>query len=155
MDESRRQDYLNLIKVLLNCPSGDELTILRANPNLIDADLVQTMLEIAADLIVTRKLDASDFLMNVTGYLLGVYSSTPIKRLSSKDAQRAVGIGNSWAVIPEKYASFLCEVMQATLDNTRNLEGVYPLLQANLDKLDDTFAQVLREWATSLLSEIE
>jgi CHAT domain-containing protein/Tfp pilus assembly protein PilF len=155
MDESRRQDYLNLIKVLLNCPSGDELTILRANPNLIDADLVQTMLEIAADLIVTRKLDASDFLMNVTGYLLGVYSSTPIKRLSSKDAQRAVGIGNSWAVIPEKYASFLCEVMQATLDNTRNLEGVYPLLQANLDKLDDTFAQVLREWATSLLSEVE
>ncbi|MBD2015207.1 CHAT domain-containing protein [Microcoleus sp. FACHB-53] len=155
MNQQRRRAYRNLIKALLNCPSGDEPTILKANPNLIDADLVQTMLEIAAGLIVTGKLDASDFLMNVAGYLLGVYSSTPIKRLSSKDAPRAVGIGNSFAVIPEKYASFSCELMQATLDNRRNLKGVYPLLQANLDKLDDTFAQVLRDWATSLLSEVE
>jgi CHAT domain-containing protein/Tfp pilus assembly protein PilF len=155
MNQQSRRAYQNLIKALLNCPSGDEATILRANPNLIDADLVQTMLEIAAGLIVTGKLDASDFLMNVAGYLLGVYSSTPIKRLSSKDAPRAVGIGNSFAVIPEKYASFLCELMQATLDNRRNLEGVYPLLQANLEKLDDTFAQVLRDWVTSLLLKVE
>ncbi|MEQ8468183.1 CHAT domain-containing protein [Coleofasciculus sp. E1-EBD-02] len=155
MDESRRQDYRNLIQMLLNCPSGDEPRILRANSNLIDAGLVQTMLQIAAGLIVTGKLDASDFLMNVTGYLLGVYSSTPIKRLSSQDAPIAVGIGNSFAVIPEKYASLLGELMQATLDHRRNLEGVYPFLKANLDKLDDTFAQVLRDWATSLLSELE
>jgi CHAT domain-containing protein len=141
--------------MLLNCPSGDEPRILRANSNLIDAGLVQTMLQIAAGLIVTGKLDASDFLMNVTGYLLGVYSSTPIKRLSSQDAPIAVGIGNSFAVIPEKYASLLGELMQATLDHRRNLEGVYPFLEANLDKLDDTFAQALHDWATSLLLELE
>jgi len=156
MDESRRQDYRNLIQMLLNCPSGDEPIILRANSNLIDAGLVQIMLQIAAGLIVTGKLDASDFLMNVTGYLLGVYS-TPIKRLSSKDAPIAVGIGNSFAVIPEpeKYASFLGELMQAILDHRRNLEGVYPFLKANLEKLDDTFAQVLHDWATSLLLKLE
>jgi len=32
---------------------------------------------------------------------------------------------------------------------------VYPLLQANRDKLDNNFAQLLRSWATATLSELE
>jgi hypothetical protein len=32
---------------------------------------------------------------------------------------------------------------------------VYPLLQANLDLLDDNFVQVLRNWATATLSTVE
>ena len=43
MNEARRQAYLNLIRSLLNCPSGEEKQILQANSELVDAGLVQLM----------------------------------------------------------------------------------------------------------------
>lgn len=45
------------------------------------------------------------------------------------------------------------EVLQATLDSQGNPRAVYPLLQANLDKLDENLAQVLRRWATEILGQ--
>ncbi|MBD1808187.1 tetratricopeptide repeat protein [Microcoleus sp. FACHB-SPT15] len=53
------------------------------------------------------------------------------------------------------YRNFLIEVLQATQDSNGDQRVVYPLLQANLDKLDNNFAQALRSWATATLSELE
>ncbi|GAB4198370.1 MAG: hypothetical protein Fur006_48010 [Coleofasciculaceae cyanobacterium] len=56
---------------------------------------------------------------------------------------------------PEAYLNFLLEVLQATDESDSDKRVVYPLLQANLDKLDDTLIQVLRTWATYILPKIE
>lgn len=53
------------------------------------------------------------------------------------------------------YRDFLIEVLQATLSSNHDPKVVYPLLQANINKLDDNFAQVLRSWATVKLSEVD
>ena len=47
MNEARRQAYFNLIRSLLNCPSGEESQILQANSELVDAGLVQVMQQAA------------------------------------------------------------------------------------------------------------
>ncbi|GEM_PF-4953664 len=44
----------------------------------------------------------------------------------------------------KEYFNFLRQVLQATAESKGNPEVVYQLLQANLDKLDDKFAQFLR-----------
>ncbi len=47
---------------------------------------------------------------------------------------------------------FLLEVLQATADSNGDMEVVYPLLVANTDKLNDTFAEILhRFWVRNQL----
>jgi tetratricopeptide (TPR) repeat protein len=53
------------------------------------------------------------------------------------------------------YRDFLIEVLQATEESGADSQVVYPLLEANLDKLDDKFAQALRSWATATLAKLE
>ena len=50
---------------------------------------------------------------------------------------------------------FLLQVLQATEDSHTDPEVVYPILEANLDKLDNNFVQLMRHWATANLSEAE
>jgi CHAT domain-containing protein/predicted LPLAT superfamily acyltransferase len=56
---------------------------------------------------------------------------------------------------PEAYLNFLLEVLQATDENGVDKQVVYPLLQANLDKLDDTLIELLQNWGTAILSKAE
>ncbi|NEO51921.1 MAG: tetratricopeptide repeat protein [Okeania sp. SIO3B5] len=51
--------------------------------------------------------------------------------------------------------NFLIDILQATADSNRDPKIIYPLLQANLDKLDENFANILRSWAKIKLSEVE
>ncbi|MUG91948.1 CHAT domain-containing protein [Scytonema sp. UIC 10036] len=50
---------------------------------------------------------------------------------------------------------FLMNVLQATDDSGADPEAVYPLLAANIDKLNATFVEVLRRWATDELTRVE
>ncbi|NEQ57889.1 MAG: CHAT domain-containing protein [Moorea sp. SIO4A1] len=50
---------------------------------------------------------------------------------------------------------FLLEVLQATADSNGDAQVVYPLLADNTDKLNGRLAEVLRDWATSKLAELE
>ncbi|WP_207554331.1 CHAT domain-containing protein [Moorena producens] len=47
------------------------------------------------------------------------------------------------------------EVFQATVDSNSDPTVVYPLLQANLDKLDDNLIDILQTWASARFSELE
>ncbi|MBR8833709.1 MAG: CHAT domain-containing protein [Stigonema ocellatum SAG 48.90 = DSM 106950] len=58
-------------------------------------------------------------------------------------------------VTPEDYMNFLLEVLQVTLESQGDKEAVYPLLEANLGKLDDNFTILLQRWATNTLSNAE
>ena len=63
--------------------------------------------------------------------------------------------GNSSAATFDNYLKFLLEVLQATEESDGNQQVVYPLLRANLDKLDNNLTDLLRNWATDILSEVE
>jgi tetratricopeptide (TPR) repeat protein len=53
------------------------------------------------------------------------------------------------------YHDFLIEVLQATEQSGADSQVVYPLLEANQEKLDENFTNVLRDWLTATLPEVE
>ncbi|MEG4490257.1 CHAT domain-containing protein [Microcoleus sp. D3_18_C4] len=55
----------------------------------------------------------------------------------------------------EEYGNFLNEVLNATFNSDNDPREVYPLLQANLNKLDDNLAQVLRDGTKARFSQVE
>ena len=143
MKEYRRESYINLINGLLSCPSGEEPQILKANPDLVDAGLVQTMVQVAEVLEEKGDRNAANFLIDVARHLaevLGLSSSMPTSSPPSNQ---------------DSLIDFFFEVLQATDESDADPQVVYPLLQANLDKLDDKFAAVLRSWATAILQKLE
>ena len=143
MNEECRKAYLNLINALLNCPSGEEEQILKVNSELVDTGLVQMMVQMAEVLAERGDHNAAKFLINLARQLAntqGLLSSTPTSSpIPNSDFQ----------------LDFLLQVLQVIADGNRNPQIVYPLLQANLDKLDDNFASVLRSWASASLPEVE
>jgi hypothetical protein len=50
---------------------------------------------------------------------------------------------------------FLVQVLRVTAESKGDSKVIYPFLQQNLDKLDDNFADILRNWATAKCSEVE
>ncbi|MEG3881193.1 CHAT domain-containing protein [Microcoleus sp. herbarium7] len=64
MEETRDRAYLQLIQTLLNCPNGEENQILDANSELVDAELVQMMRVVAAQLSEKDRENTATFLLN-------------------------------------------------------------------------------------------
>ncbi len=125
--------YQGIIAQLLNCNSNEEVwQILDANRDWVDAELQQTMQEVAEDLRIQGDLDNANFLMNIVEQLMGLSRNT-------SDAQ----------------LNFLLQVLQVMAESDGDPVVVYPLLQANLNLLDNNFAQLLQSWATARLSELE
>ncbi len=54
----------------------------------------------------------------------------------------------------DTYFNLLIEALQITQDSKGDPQVVYPLLQENLDKLDNNLAKVLRDWATTRLISV-
>ena len=133
MDEQRIAAYLQLIQALVECPRGEEDNILNANLDLVDANFVQVMEVVAANMAVEGNSNAAAWLQNLAAHLANHVTST---------------------ATPEEYLSFLMEVLQATSDSGGDPQAVYRILQQNFDKLDLKFAQGLQVWATSNFTEI-
>ena len=134
MDDRRLEAYLNLMRSLLNCPSGEENQILQANSELVDAGLVQVMLEEANNLRIDNNLDDANSLMTLAGYLMGTYGNTMPDKSS-----------------PSTYLTFLKEVLQVTADSKGDRNIIYSLLLANIKLVNDNLAVVLRNWARETL----
>ncbi|MBC6474961.1 MAG: hypothetical protein GDA48_20965 [Hormoscilla sp. GM102CHS1] len=75
-------------------------------------------------------------------------------QVMEREADNIAEKGNQNTANSEAYFNFLTEVLQA-VSKDPSPQSVYPLLQANLDKLDDNFHAVLRTWAEGRLSEIK
>ncbi len=132
MNEERLKAYRNLIQKLLSCPSGEESEILNAHQDLLDAGLVQAMLQVAEMLTKEGDQNNADFLRDVARQLAEAMENSPSNQLN-----------------------FLKQVLKATSDGNGDSQIVYPLLQQNLDLLNDNLAQVLQNWATATLAEVE
>ncbi len=76
MTEQRQALYLNLIEQLLSCPNGQEPEVLDAQPELLDAGLVQIMVQVATVMAHENNQDGAKFLIHVARQLaiqLGLY----------------------------------------------------------------------------------
>ena len=138
MINKQRQDaYLNLIQSLLNCPSGEESQILKAHPDLIDQELLQAIAQVIEVFKENGEQNAVDILRYQAHQLTGVMGLSALDLTSNQDDDARFAL--------------LMQVLQATADG--DSQTLYQLLQENLDKLDDKFVAVLREWAESTLSD--
>ncbi|NMG06912.1 hypothetical protein [Brasilonema sp. UFV-L1] len=82
MTEQRQDLYFNLIDQLLRCPNGQEPEVIEAQPELIDAGLIQTMLQVATGFAHQGNQDGAQFLIHVARELskqLGLYPEIPKK----------------------------------------------------------------------------
>ncbi|MDJ0734050.1 MAG: hypothetical protein QNJ47_08220 [Nostocaceae cyanobacterium] len=72
-----RQDlYFNLIDDLLKCPNGQEPEILQAQPELLDAGFIHTILQVAAAFAHQGNGEGAEFLIHIARELskqLGLY----------------------------------------------------------------------------------
>ncbi|HBL12398.1 MAG TPA: hypothetical protein DD379_13510 [Cyanobacteria bacterium UBA11162] len=76
MTQTRQEQYLNLIDQLLRCPNGEEPEVLNAQMDLIDAGLVQTMMQVATVMTHENNPNGAKFLIHVARELakqLGLY----------------------------------------------------------------------------------
>lgn len=74
--EHRQELYLNLIDQLLKCPNGEEPQLLDQHLDLLDADLVGTMAQVASYFAHHDNPDAARFLLHIARELskqLGLY----------------------------------------------------------------------------------
>ncbi|MBH8560761.1 CHAT domain-containing protein [Nostoc sp. CENA67] len=142
MNEQRQQTYLNLIRSLLDAPSGKEPEILAAHQDLLDAGLVQKVEEVAQMYSQHGDEKTTNKLQNLAMQLreaLNLETQVDLQSLSEEKT--------------EAYFQFLMQVLQAIAGNEGNPQIVYPLLAKNTDKLDGVFAEILRRWATNTLKE--
>ncbi|NES99415.1 MAG: CHAT domain-containing protein [Sphaerospermopsis sp. SIO1G1] len=149
MDEQRLQAYYQLIQQLLSCADGEEPAILQANSELLDADFLQ-LLEVGVAQMSTQEGQE-----NRANRLIGLASQLSQALnipLNENAAETATPLSEADI---ETYLQFLLQVLQTTVDSQGNPESVYPLLAANTDKLNLTFAQLLQFWATEKLEEAE
>ncbi len=137
MNDDRQSVYLNLIEELLNCPSSEEAEILNANSELVDTGLVEMMTQVAATLTERGDENAANFLQSLATQLTEIIDNS------------------SSTTTPQAYLDFLLEVLQATSESNGDAQVVYPLLQANLEKLNLSLANILENWATATLPDLE
>ncbi|MEQ9486620.1 MAG: tetratricopeptide repeat protein [Coleofasciculus sp. F4-SAH-05] len=163
MDEQRMTAYINLIESLLNCPNGEKFSLLQANAELVDEEFVQVMKAVAAQMAEAGNENAAKWLLALAAKLaemLGSYSTSPPAPLLQGEgsisrlfASRLGGLGST-SVTPQDYLDFLMSVLQVVADDPCP-QSIYPLLQNNLDKLDDNLAQILAALGIETFTEIE
>jgi hypothetical protein len=76
MSEPRQDQYFSLIDQLLKCPSGQEPEVLDGQPDLLDAGLIKTLMQVATMMAHQDNQDAAKFLIYVARQLskeLGLY----------------------------------------------------------------------------------
>ena len=74
--DSRQALYFELIDRLLACPNGEEPEILNAEPDLLDAGFIQTLMQTASYFAHQDKADTAKFLVFIARELahqLGLY----------------------------------------------------------------------------------
>ncbi|NJR64713.1 MAG: hypothetical protein HC772_04325 [Leptolyngbyaceae cyanobacterium CRU_2_3] len=77
LTEQRQEQYLQLIEQLLSCPNGQEPEILDAQPDLLDAGLVQALVKVGTMMAHQENQAGAKFLFHVARELaiqLNLYS---------------------------------------------------------------------------------
>ena len=122
-----QQPYLDLIANLLQCKNREEaINLLNANPDLVNGNLVENLLAVAANI---EEENAANWLQQIANSL--IEDLTP------------------------SYQSFLDELLEIIRENDGNQEIVYPFLQQNLDKLNRFLNHALQTWGENTFSNLD
>ncbi|MFM7405813.1 MAG: hypothetical protein ACKO3K_03870 [Cuspidothrix sp.] len=87
------------------------------------------------------------FITSIINWVSGLFSPPPRTPINTN-----IQINQLREAEIKTYLQFILEVLSKTAESE---EEVYPLLKANTDKLNLTFAQVLQVWATTTIAEAE
>ncbi|XGV99274.1 MAG: hypothetical protein ACAF41_10115 [Leptolyngbya sp. BL-A-14] len=82
LTEQRQEQYLKLIEALFACPNGQEPVILDAQPDLIDAGLVQSLVKVGTMMAHQENQEGAQFLFHVARELaiqLNLYAQPTAK----------------------------------------------------------------------------
>ncbi|MBE9187597.1 CHAT domain-containing protein [Microcoleus sp. LEGE 07076] len=142
MDETRAQAYLQLINALLTCPNGEENQILNANSELVDAELVQMMRVVAAQLSENNQENTATFLLRMATQIanfLGMNDDGTHDRSEIENSQ--------------EYENFILDLLQAEEDSNSDIKVIYPMLDGRQHLLNDRFADILQQVARNWIAE--
>jgi hypothetical protein len=76
MTQTRKDQYFALIDQLIRCPNGQEPDVLTANSELLDADFIQSLMQVATMMAHENNPDGAKFLIYIARQLskeLGLY----------------------------------------------------------------------------------
>ncbi len=130
MNQQSLKTYLNLIQKLLDCPKGQEWTLLQQHEDLINPELLQVMEQVASELAAEGNLQASKFLRHWEAQLAHVLSQSA-RLPSSEDKSRAY-----------------LELIQALVDCPKGSET--EILLANQALLDPGLVQMMKQVAAQM-----
>lgn len=136
MDEKRAQAYLDLINELLTCPPGKEAEVLDGNTELIDDGLLNIMKQVAEGFAQEGDENSAAFLNAIASHLGDFLELSSVPTVNSR-------------------IDLLIQLLLATEDSEGDPEVVYPLLAKNSQFLDKNFIEILRDWASKTVSEVE
>lgn len=136
-NKQRQKAYQRLIQTLLNAEIGREREILAANQYLVNEGLNKAILSIASSFIQQYKLIEANRLMNIVGYLLGIYIDTSPNSFN------------------QKYQIFLENLLNIIQINWNNIQAIYPILEANVNNLNHEFIVFLEHYSLVNLRSLE
>jgi tetratricopeptide (TPR) repeat protein len=138
MNEQRTQAYLNLINQLLSCNDGDEPRILQENRELLDEGLIEVMVAVAQQYGDAGRENEAQWLLNMAQQLTGI-----LKQMQNGDFNLSENDH-------ENYFQFIVHILQLVEQNPTP-ENLYPYLNQNLSKLNETFHQIFTDWINNIL----
>ncbi|MFB2916865.1 hypothetical protein [Aerosakkonema funiforme] len=139
MDDDRIQDYLNLIRQLLQCPSGEESAILQANSALLDRNFLEVCEIVAAELAQKGDKNEADFLRSLIGHL-----EEYLEMDEEGDGENL----EDESIL--EYGDFILELLQA-IEKDNDGKVIYPILAQRQHLLDDRFPAILQRVTGNLL----
>lgn len=131
MNQQKIQSYINLIKKLLACSSGEEWIVLRQNEALVTPELVPVMEQVASQLAHQGNRKEAKFLHNLAGQIYHLFLSQTVPPSGEEDKSQVY-----------------LELIQALLDCPEGSEG--ELLLANQELIGPGLVAMIRKVATQL-----
>ena len=89
MNPQRLKAYLDLIQGLLSCPRGEEWILLRQNEQLVNAELIEVMEQVASHLAAEGEIKAAKYLHNWAGKLHHILTESVPTPKKSQDKTEA------------------------------------------------------------------
>lgn len=102
MNQQRLKAYLDLIQGLLSCPRGEEWILLRQNEQLVNAELVEVMEQVASHLAAEGDIKAAKYLHNWSGKLHHILTeSVPVPKKNQDKTEAYVELIKALLNCPE------------------------------------------------------
>jgi tetratricopeptide (TPR) repeat protein len=143
MDDQRLDDFLGLIKTILNSPPEKTEEILSNNQHLIQKNLIQAMKDYSILLNRLNEQSKAKYLSEVATKLdkgeFNLDKKTPVKAVAT----------------PEATKSFFYQLLRTIHESNGDTQIIHSLLIENLDKLNHSFPTIMEEWAIAILEKME